>query len=43
MKREINIIARTRANWYWKQDTWKYHFWMMIVNLTDERKNKYED
>ena len=31
MKRELNIIARTHANWYWEQDTWKYHFWMMLV------------
>ena len=37
MKREINIVAKTHANFHFLDNDWKYYFWMMIVELTNEK------
>lgn len=39
MRRELNIWARTHANYDCWNMGWKYHFWMMIACMTDERRH----
>lgn len=40
MKREINIWAKTHANYHCSHFAWKYYFWMMIVELANENKQE---